>query len=343
MTRGTIFLVVAFGVGLGLGSIVTRMASGPESTSVPDDGGSESDGPADPADGAPPSMSDDSTTSVSAEEVAAPLREEIGSLRQRVTELEGELEQARVRLAASGDGGSSAGPEADDAAEADFEAEFAELVKGGLGAYAGEGFRKFIEELAGQGPEAHAFLYDLLSSSGDASTRFLAAAALEGIGDPAAIPALEGALADEQDLLVRRMASHAIAVLGTEGALEPLRKSMQADPDWGVRVNSAYGVAKAGGKDGLDYLEAAYLSEDTPDEYLLAILGGLADVAAPSSAPLFRKILRDTKDPGYLLISIAALKEMKDQSAIPDLERIVDSDLPESIRNAAAEAIEALK
>lgn len=142
---------------------------------------------------------------------------------------------------------------------------------------------------------------------------------------------------------MRRMASHAIAVIGTEEALKPLREAMDADTDWGVRVNSAYGIAKAGGEDGLKYLQGAYLSENTPSEYLLAILGGLADVAAPSTAPLFRKILGDTEDPTYLFIAIGALKKMKDQSAVTELLRIVDSDLPESIRRAAADAIEELK
>ncbi len=340
MARRVVFLILAFAVGLIVGSVLMRIDGGPETTPVPGDGGPGVNGPADPQDGAKPSTPAETTTPSLADHAAAPLQEENRGLHLRITELEGELELARERLAAVDGGGT---PGEADSAPADFEAEFDELVKGGLGAYTGADFRKFIERLKEMGPEGYAFLYDLLNGSDDAATCFLAGAALEGIGDPAAIPALSDVLTEEKDFIVRRMASHAIAVLGTEEALMPLRDAMLADTDWGVRVNSAYGIAKAGGTDGLDYLQEAYLSEDTPDEYLLAILGGLADVAAPSTAPLFRKILGDTRDPTYLFIAIGALKKMKDQAALTELRRIVDSDLPESVRNAAADAIEALE
>jgi HEAT repeat protein len=117
---------------------------------------------------------------------------------------------------------------------------------------------------------------------------------------------------------------------------------MTADKDWGVRVNSAYGMAKLGREDGLTMLQNAYSSADTPAMYRGAILSGLADVAAPSTAPLFRKILSDTKDETYLFIAISAVTKMKDAGARPDLERIVSSELPESIREAARKALEAI-
>ena len=72
----------------------------------------------------------------------------------------------------------------------------------------------------------------------------------------------------------------------------------------------------------------------------LAILGGLADVAAPSTAPLFRRILSDTKDLSYLFVAVGALSKMKDQASRPDLERLAASEsTPASIREAALKAL----
>ena len=73
---------------------------------------------------------------------------------------------------------------------------------------------------------------------------------------------------------------------------------------------------------------------------MIAILGGLADVAAPSTADTFRRILKDTEDPQYLLIAMSALAKMKDSGAIAELERIAGSELPEVLRNAAQRTID---
>ena len=117
---------------------------------------------------------------------------------------------------------------------------------------------------------------------------------------------------------------------------------MTHDEDWGVRVNSAYGLAKLKQRDGLDTLQQFYASTETPAEYSLAILGGLADVAAPSTGPMFRKILADTTDPGYVLIAITALEKMKDAQALPDLQRIAASAKSDAIRQAAQRAVDSL-
>jgi HEAT repeat protein len=115
---------------------------------------------------------------------------------------------------------------------------------------------------------------------------------------------------------------------------------MANDVDWGVRVNSAYGLAKLKQPDGLDTLQRFYLSDATPAEYRLAILGGLADVAAPTTSPLFRKILADTTDAGYVLIAIGALEKMKDAQALSDLQRIAASAHSATIKQAAQRAID---
>lgn len=224
-------------------------------------------------------------------------------------------------------------------APADLRARFDALTAKGMMAFAGEEARAFLEELK-KSPDGRALLLEKLRSL-KAGERFLAAGLLERMGDAGVVGDLAAAYRGEKDMLVRRMLSHAIAVLG-EGGEPVLREAMTGDSDWGVRVNSAYGLAKRGHEDALQFLEGAYASEDTPAEYRMALLGGLADVAAPSSAPLFRQILRDTTEPGYLLMSIGALTKMKDTASIPELERLAASTLPESVRDAARKAVEAI-
>ena len=213
------------------------------------------------------------------------------------------------------------------------------LAEEGMAAVYGLKGRALAKEMKAGGAEARRVLAEILSQSESANERFTAAALMEFIGDPEGVPDLASAIRGESDLLVRRMIAHAIAVIGADTGVEALREAMASDGDWGVRVNSAYGLAKMGKEDGLNHLMVSYGSEETPAEARLAILGGLVDVAAPSSAPLFRRILSDTTDVSYLIASITALTKMKDVASIPDLERVVSSTLPETVREAAGKAI----
>lgn len=234
-------------------------------------------------------------------------------------------------------------PPASPPAKADFQDLFAELAGQGLGAFGNPKMKELVDAVKASGKPALDYLSNLLRTSKSATERFVAAAVLEGAGDPAAADALAFALKSDGDDMVRRMASHALAVLKTPAAELPLRAASVDDPDWGVRVNSAYGLAKLGKDDGLRMLQQSYESAETPAEYRLAILGGLADVAAPSTAPLFRRILADTKDASYLLISIGAIEKMKDAESIPALERIAGSAQPDMVKQAARKAIDAIR
>ncbi len=220
---------------------------------------------------------------------------------------------------------------------------FAGMLEKGLGAFQSPDFGKLVQDFKASGKEGLDLLLNALRTSTSATERFLAAAILEGVGDPTAIPALAEVLKADADALVRRMASHAIAVLGAPEGEAPLRAASTGDVDWGVRVNSAYGLAKLKHEDGLRQLQLAYESPDTPPEYRIPILGGLADVAAPSTASLFRRILEESKDMSYLLMSIGALSKMKDAAAIPSLERLAASDQPEMVKQAAVKAVAAIR
>lgn len=273
-------------------------------------------------------------------------KDERKRLSDRLAELEGQLatktaELEKQQAAKKEPPPAPAAVEAP-AAKADLAGKFAALVEKGLAAYGGADFQALAKLVKESGKEAIDFLAQSLLKGAKSGERFLAAGLLEAAGDAAAIPALAEALRNDSDLLVRRMASHAIAVIGTEGAEAPLRGAMTGDKDWGVRVNSAYGLAKLGREDGLTMLRDAYTSADTPATVRVAILGGLADVAAPSTAPLFRKILSDTKDETFLFLAINALLKMKDEGSRAELERLVSSDLPETLREQARKALDQL-
>ncbi len=220
---------------------------------------------------------------------------------------------------------------------------FEKLAAGGLASLRGPEFGETKDAVKAAGKSGIEFLSNRLRTSASATERFLAGALLEAAGDADAVPALASGLKSDKDDMVRRMASHAIAVLGSPAAEAPLREASTGDADWGVRVNSAYGLAKLGQDDGLKMLREAYESPGTPAEYRIPILGGLADVAAPSTAPLFRKILTDTKDMSYLLMSIGALEKMKDVGALPALQQVLQSTSPDMVKQAAAKAIESIK
>ncbi len=224
----------------------------------------------------------------------------------------------------------------------DFKTEFAALSKKGVAGYHSREMSEIIQGLKASGANAVATIAEQLRDTTSNQDRFLLVALLEGLGDPAAIPVLEAPLKTDSDLLVRRMASHAAALIGTDAAISLLRPAMQQDEDWGVRVNSAYGLAKLKQQDGLDTLTQFYTSDSTPAEYRLPVLAGLADVGAPSTGPLFRQILADTTDPGYVLIAIGALEKMKDPQSLPTLQNLVATTKSDTIRQAAQRAIESL-
>jgi len=213
----------------------------------------------------------------------------------------------------------------------------------GLAGFRSPKYAEALEAVKKGGKASIDYLTGILKTSPSATERFYAAALLEGAADAGALPGLVTAMKGDADDLVRRMASHAVAMLGTPDAQAPLREAATSDADWGVRVNSAYGLAKLKDEEGLRILRDAYESPNTPAEYRLPVLGGLADVAAPSTAPLFRKILTDTQDVTYLLASIGALEKMKDSESLPALQQLADSSPSQIVKQAAARAVDAIR
>jgi len=267
---------------------------------------------------------------------SAQLREENRKLSRRVEELE------KSRPIPTATPAKEEKPKPGAPAPAEIAELFAKLSESGLAGFRSPTFAEALEAVKKSGKPSIGYLSNVLKTSTSATERFYAAALLEGAGDAGGLPGLVSALKGDSDSLVRRMASHAIAVLAAPEGAGPLREAATGDSDWGVRVNSAYGLAKLGNDDGLKILQEAYESPSTPAEYRLAVLGGLADVAAPSTASLFRKILSDTQDVSYLLASIGALEKMKDTQALPALQNLAGSSSSQIVKQAAAKAIEAI-
>ena len=259
---------------------------------------------------------------------------EVPALKARIADLEAQL-AAKATTAPP--------PTTADPSKPEWRQKLDSLLKKGIQGYKSDEFRKAVAELLEHKKEGLEALAEKLLKSESAGERFLAAALMEDMDDPEAISALAQALQKDDDLLVRRMSSHAIAMIQNEAGLPSLRTAMSSDTDWGVRVNSAYGVAKLGQPDGVKMLEDSYRSTATPAEYKFAVLGGLADVASPSSAPIFKKILGESTEFTALYMTIGAVEKMKDVSFLPDLNRIAaDSKYPANVREHAKKVAEAL-
>jgi|SRR5688572_5034630 len=258
---------------------------------------------------------------------------EVAPLRARVAELEAKLAKAAETPAET----KPAEPE-----PGDVVARFAALAPKGLKAFSDPEYGAILKELFKKKDKSIEFLAEQLLNSKSQDERFLAAAMLEALKDPAGIAALSESLGKDEAGLVRRMASHALAMIGTDASLPALRAAMSADKDWGVRVNSAYGVAKMGQPDGAKVLEEAYYSKEAAG-YQAIIFNALADAATSSSAPFFRKVLGESSEIGYLIGSIGALEKLKDSESLSLLTRIAgDAKYDPTVREAARRAADSL-
>ena len=225
----------------------------------------------------------------------------------------------------------------------DLEARFGKLAPLREGVFGEKDFARLVEHLKKGGAKSIAYLADKLLNSKDANERFLAAALMAGLADPAVIPHLGKALEGDEAGMVRRMASNALALMKNADALPSLRAALAADNDWGVKVNSAYGIAKLGQADGAKALEDLYYSKETQAGYQAIVFGALADVATQANLPFFRKILGEKTEIGFQLGAIGVLEKLKAVEALPDLNRIAgDANYDVSVRDAAKKAADSL-
>lgn len=267
------------------------------------------------------------------------LAQEVDALRKENWDLRKKLDEAEQKVKAIP--ASPAAPTTPPTKEeevATLAALFAEVSKEEGLSRRGDKARSLVDLVKKLGKGAVPFLTKMLLESKDSGERFQAAWLLEELKDPAGVPALAQALKSDSDLLVRRMTSHALAMIGSAEGKTSLIDAMNGDKDWGVRANSAYGVAKLGDDAGLQALVLFYESEDPAvAPYKMSILGGIADVAAPSTAPLFRELLQEEDLAGQLM-AVHAVQKMKDKESLPLLATLIQSDASDTVKEAAKKA-----
>ncbi len=286
----------------------------------------------------------------SARPLPADASAETRELRDRVRELEEKLNQALARIreleaaapAIAAEQPAAAGPSLEER-KAKVKEQLGKLAGQGMFALNSEPYKELVRELKAMGAEAIPLLGDLLLQGATTAERFFAGAVIEELGDAAAVPYLLKSMQEEKDTLVRRMSAHALAVGKFAEGRDALSWAMLNDADWGVRTNSAYGLAKMGDARGVQELVKWYEAPGTEAQYKTAILGGIADVGDPSTAYVFRDILRGSQDLSSLLLAIMGAEKTKDASLVPDLQRVLDTSKDGTVREAAEKAIKAIR
>lgn len=189
------------------------------------------------------------------------------------------------------------------------------------------------------GKKGSDILAEALLYSDSLHERALAAELLGMVAAKDQVPALAQALKNDPHVMVRRHSADALASIGGDSALASLRHALRDDPDLVVRVNSAYGVAQVGDVEGLRVLEETYLSPKVDKRYRQDILARLAAICNPASASLFRKVIREGGNHKGLMYAITAVIQLKDVSAIPDLQALAKSSANPAITELAKSAI----
>lgn len=181
-----------------------------------------------------------------------------------------------------------------------------------------------FKELQAMGPEGVQLLADLLKSGTD-TERFVAAALMEKLLDPSAIPALSDALFGENkgNLLVQRMASHALAVIGGEQAIGPLEQVLTDGPEWGVKANAAYGLAQMGRESGVEWLMDTYQNGQDP-MMKAALLPAMAEVGDKRYLPIMHQILQEETEYSRRTIALVGITKASQAESLPILEALID-------------------
>lgn len=181
-----------------------------------------------------------------------------------------------------------------------------------------------FKELQAMGADGISMLGDLLKSGTD-TEKFVAAALMEKLLDPAAIPALTDALFGDNkgNLLVQRMSSHALAIIGGEEAIGPLERAMNDGPEWGVKGNAAYGLARMGHEGGIEWLLDTYNTAEDPMMKAVA-LPAMADIGDPSYLPVMHALIQEETEYSKRTLALQGIAKAGQKESLPILEALID-------------------
>jgi len=182
-----------------------------------------------------------------------------------------------------------------------------------------------VKELKAMGAEGLALLSQMLKE-GSNTERFLAAGLMEKLEDPAAIPALEAALFDENEgnILLQRIASHALGQIGGEAAIPVLERAIDEGSEWGIRTNAAYSLAQMGRESGIKWFLDAYENEkeSSTRDTLLQVMSSVAD---PSYLPLLHQSLQEETEYSKRILALMGISKAAQDSSLPVLEAIINN------------------
>jgi HEAT repeat protein len=154
----------------------------------------------------------------------------------------------------------------------------------------------------------------------DAETRIYAALSLGRIGDRGATKALAGALSDK-DPAVRKSAAYALGALADPSGAEALREALH-DQEVDVTWNAAVALARMNDPSGADvlrsmadreFVERASQSEDpaTRSEVLVTAVLGIAMIEDKGAIPALEKLAGEDPDMRVRQAAIEALKKVR--------------------------------
>ncbi len=183
----------------------------------------------------------------------------------------------------------------------------------------------------------------------DETACFPACAALERIGTPAAVTALETALSSSQG--ARRVAIiKSLGSLKAAGPVEEIRKSA-ATTDTALRLAALWALANIGDAGSLDLLEKASISASTPYErskllsFRLLLAHRRFEAKDPQAAAICRELVKLYSDAKEVNVAVAALHELTigdPEAALPELLAAADNPQAE-LRNGALDAAALIK
>ncbi len=195
----------------------------------------------------------------------------------------------------------------------------------GMAAYAGlTPDSPAVAQVRALGPEGIRLMGELLRT-GNEMERFVAAAVLEKLEDPSAVPTLVEALQsdDPGSTIVQRMVSHALSHLGGTEAVAPLESLLEGDADWGVKANAAYGLAMMNREAGVEFVRRRYLDSDDGTERLV-MLQVMGTVGHASYLPHLHDALKTSSEYSARLLAVGGMAKIGDASSLPLLEAVIE-------------------
>lgn len=219
---------------------------------------------------------------------------------------------------------------------------FAQVARDGLDHIGTPEFERLMEKILADRRGCVGFLLERLARSASWEERYYAALLLPmaDATDPGSVATLVEAFRRESDVVVRRMLARALAHGKPELSLGPLREAMSLDADPHVRLQAAYGLSRAGQDEGRQALEGVYSSPASENDLRRTALLRLVELSAPPSAPLFRRILSESREEWALMQAMAGLGKLRDAASLPALQAFAGSDYSGMVRDEARKAVE---